>query len=179
MDTLLPAFFVLERYCKQRPDDSSALHLYGLICERLHLEETAVDLISRAISILETAYEETEDAEIERHFTIAHSNMARLRLSRQEYDSAIESYESALGLIPENDDSTSTTLRAHAQFGLGLATFKMGDAEAALDHFEAALETAGDNVVLRGHITVLLAQTMWAIGSEDFKETAKAKLLEW
>jgi len=61
---------------------------------------------------------------------------------------------------------------------VGLANFKLGDLEAALSLFEAAMETAGDNAVVRGHVTVLLAQTMWAIGTEEFKESAKAQLLD-
>jgi superkiller protein 3 len=140
----------------------------------------AVELIARAISILEAEYEESEDSTVEKHFTIANSNMARLRLSLKDYDGAIESFESALGLLSEDDKDPSVhIMRAQAQFGMGLAHFKLGDLDAALGFFEAALETAGDNLIVRGHVTVLLAQTMWAIGTEEFKETAKAQLLDW
>ncbi|KAJ7755694.1 superkiller protein 3 [Mycena maculata] len=176
VDALLPAFFVLDRYCRGRPDDACALHLFGLVCESLGQPAFAIELIGRAIVILEAEYEESEDTAVERHFTIANSNMARLRLSLQDFEGSIESFESALGLLAE--DGAESTLRAHAQFGMGLAQFKLGDLEAALALFEAALETAGDNAVVRGHVTVLLAQTMWAIGTEEFKETAKALLLD-
>lgn len=54
-----------------------------------------------------------------------------------------------------------------------------GDLEGALEMFGAALESAGNNLVVRGHVTVVLAQTMWAVGTEEFRETAKAQLLEW
>ncbi|KAJ7782973.1 TPR-like protein [Mycena metata] len=179
VDQLLPAFFVMDRYCRGRPDDACALHLFGLVCESLGQVEFAVDLMGRAIVILEAEYEETEDATVERHYTIANSNMARLRLSLKDYDGAIESFESALGLLGEDaSDGTTTIMRAQAQFGMGLANFKLGDLQAALNLFEAALGTAGDNLVVRGHVTVLLAQTMWAIGTEEFKETAKAQLLD-
>ncbi|KAJ7124904.1 superkiller protein 3 [Mycena epipterygia] len=178
-DALLPVFFVLDRYCRGRPDDACALHLFGLVCESLGQSEFAVELIGRAITILEAEYEETEDSTVEKHFTIANSNMARLRLSLKDYEGAIESFESALGLLAEDaKESTAHTMRAQAQFGMGLANFKLGDLDAALSLFEAAFETAGDNPVVRGHVTVLLAQTMWAIGTEDFKETAKAQLLD-
>ncbi|KAJ7502768.1 TPR-like protein [Mycena galericulata] len=176
VDALLPAFFVLDRYCRGRPNDACALHLFGLVCESLGQSEFAVMLIGRAIAILEAEYEESEDATVEKHFTIANSNMARLRLSLKDYEGAIESFESALGLL--SADGQQSTLRAHAQFGMGLANFKLGDLEAALGLFEAALETAGENTVVRGHVTVLLAQTMWAIGTEEFKESAKAQLLD-
>ncbi|KAJ6558576.1 superkiller protein 3 [Mycena vulgaris] len=179
VDALLPAFFVLDRYCRGRPDDACALHLFGLVCESLGHSEFAVELIGRAIAILEAEYEEREDSTVEKHFTIANSNMARLRLSLRDYEGAIESFESALGLLGEDSTQRETTiLRAQAQFGMGLANFKLGDLDAALGLFEAALETAVDNLVVRGHATVLLAQTMWAIGTEEFRETAKAQLLD-
>ncbi|KAJ7668399.1 TPR-like protein [Mycena polygramma] len=176
VDELLPAFFVLDRYCRGRPDDACALHLFALVCESLGQTDFATELIGRAIAILEAEYEETEDSTVERHFTIANSNLARLRLSLKDYEGAIESFESALGLL--GDSKGDAIMRAQAQFGMGLANFKLGDLEAALGLFEAALETAGDNLVVRGHVTVLLAQTMWAIGTDEFKESAKAQLLE-
>jgi len=142
--------------------------------------EVAVDLITRAISILEAAYEDTEDPEVERQFTIANSNMARLRLSLKDYQGAIVSYESALGLLSEGDCvPTTRVLHTKLQLGSGLVNFKLGDLEVALSLFEAALETAGDNLVSRGQVTVLLAQTLWAMGTEEFREIAKAQLLEW
>jgi len=63
--------------------------------------------------------------------------------------------------------------------GMCLAQFKLGNLEEALSLFEAALESAGDNILVKGQVTVLLAQTMWAIGTDGFKESAKAQLLEW
>ncbi|KAJ7251764.1 TPR-like protein [Mycena haematopus] len=179
VDELLPAFLVLDRYCRGRPDDSCALHLFGLVCESLGQRELAAELIGRAIALLEAKYEETEDSTVERHFTIANSNLARLRLALKDYEGAIESFESALGLLPEDAKEDKTdVMRAQAQFGMGLANFKAGDLEAALGLFEAALETAGENLVVRGHVTVLLAQTLWGIGTEEFKESAKAQLLD-
>ena len=179
-DALFPAFFVLDRYTKQRPDDATSLHLFGLVCERLGQIELAVDLIQRAISILEGLYEDSEDPIVERQFTIANSNLARLKLSAHDYRGALESFENALGLLPEESPSSSDIiLRAQAQFGSGLALFKLGILEEALPLFEAALENAGDNMLIKGQVTVLLAQTMWAIGTDEFKERAKAQLLEW
>lgn len=179
-DMLLPAFFALNRYCENRPDDASALHLFGLVCESLGQLQTGVELISRAIGILETAYEETEDPTVERHFTVATSNVARLRLALRDYHGAIEAFESALGLLAEDDgELTTRTLRAQAQFGSGLASFMQGDLDTALGLFEAALESVSDDFVVQGQVTVLLAQAMWAVGSSEFKEAAKAQLLEW
>ncbi|KAF8891676.1 TPR-like protein [Infundibulicybe gibba] len=173
---LLPAFFVLDRYCKRRPQDVTALHLFALICEHLGLIEVALETIARAITILESMYEETEDAEIELQFTIATTNMARLRLANQDYEGAIESFESVLGLLQEDGKPATKIIRVQAQLGSGLAFFLRGDLERALPLFEGA--STGEDSTIRGHATIMLAKVMWAIGTEEFRESAKALLLE-
>ncbi|KAJ7594704.1 TPR-like protein [Mycena floridula] len=177
-EALLPAFSVLERYSKLRPNDACGLHLYGLVCEALGLLDRAVELITRSITILEAAYEECEDENIEKQFTIAHSNMARIQLALEAYPDAIQSFESALGLLPDNSDPPNNVLRTHAQFGIGLATFKLGDLERALTLLQAAVESASGDSIMAGQVTVLLAKTLWATGAEDLRETAKTQLLE-
>jgi len=179
VDVLLPAFSVLGRYCECRPDDASGLHLFGLICESLGHLEWGTIMITRAITILESAYEDTEDPEVERRFIIANSNLGRLRLSVGDYQGAVESFESAVGFVGEPTDHTSEVLRIQAHLGLGIANFMQGDLQAALGLFEAALESFGDNLAPRGQVSVLRAQIMWAIQADGFKETAKAQLLEW
>ncbi|KAI0356305.1 TPR-like protein [Trametes cingulata] len=178
-EAFLPAFFVLDRFCKQRPQDASALHLFGLVCERVGHIGLGIDFIGRAITLLEAAYEETEDPVIERQFTIAHVNVARLRLSTADYEGALESYQVASGLLSEEaEGSEAKVLLAQCQFGSGLAHFKLGQLAEALALFEAAMATAADHPVIRGHVVVLLAQTLWAIGTDEAKESAKTQLLQ-
>ncbi|KAF9456626.1 TPR-like protein [Collybia nuda] len=180
INALLPAFFVLDRYCARRPDDASGLHLYGLVCERLGHVDTAMRLMERAIAILEAVYEETEEVEVERRFVAANSNLARLRLGQRDWEGAAEAWESALGLLAEEGSETGEDglLRAQVQLGLGLVACMRGDLEGALMMFGAALESAASDFIIRGQVMVLLAQTMWAVGTEEFKETAEAQLLE-
>lgn len=178
-DPLIPAFFVLDRYCKQRPRDESALHLFGLICERVGHIELGMEAINRSIELLDAAYEETEDPLIARQFTIAHINMARLRLSVQDYNGVLESYEVAMGLLPkESPDEIERKLLCQAQVVYGLANVKLGLMEEALASFELALSNVADDATLRSHIVVMLAQTLWAAGTDEFKESAKAQLLQ-
>lgn len=177
--TLLPAFLVLDRFCNHQPKDASALHLFGLVCERVGHHELAIEMIERTISILEAAYEESEDPVIERQFTIANTNVARLRLATGHYQGAIESFESALGLLGDEEGDMSSALRTQCQFGSGIAHFKLGALEDALVSLETALESAGENLKMRGHVTVLLAQTLWAMGTEEGRESAKSQLLQW
>ena len=70
-------------------------------------------------------------------------------------------------------------LRSQCLFGSDLASFKLGALDEALESFEAAVVAAGDDLHMRGHVTVLLAQTLWAIGTEEGREAAKTQLLDW
>ena len=127
------------------------------------------------------AYEEAEDPVIERQFTTAHANIARLRMATEDYEGALELYQVATGLLPEepeDGDADTKALLAQCQFGSGLATFKLGQLPEALKLFESAMATAADHPTIRGHIVVLLAQTLWAIGTDEAKELAKTQLLE-
>ena len=176
-DDLFPAFFALDRYLKQRPDDASALHLFGLVCERIGHVELAIERTEHAITLLEAAYEESEDPVIERQFTIANTTVARLRLAVRDYEGALGSFQSALGLLP--DEGEDRVLKTQCLFGSGLASFKLGALDAAIENFEAALVAAGEDLHMRGHVTVLLAQTLWATGTEEGQEAAKSQLLDW
>ncbi|KAL4074288.1 superkiller protein 3 [Scleroderma citrinum] len=182
-EELLSAITVLGRYVKQRPNNASALHLLGLIYERLGQLEQGAQEISRAIVLLEAAYEDTEDPVLERQFTIAHTNLARLKIGLCDYPGALESFETTLGLLPDrsangNQDPEIQILRVQALFGCGLVDFKLGYLQNAMSAFQAALDAVGDNHVLGAHVTLLLAQSMWAIGTEEFRESAKALLLD-
>lgn len=178
---LLPTFHALDRYCKQRPNDAAALHLFGLVCERLNQTELAADLVSRSITILEKSYEESEDITTEQQFALANGSLGRLRLTSGDYGAAVEAFEIALSLFSIDDDTSRTkTLRAHAQFGLGLANFKLGELENALGMFESALEELPSGMVdVHGHVTILLSQALWALGSHEARQTARGQLLEW
>jgi superkiller protein 3 len=117
---------------------------------------------------------------IERRYAIANSNLARVLLAVGKDSDAAETFELAYGLLSADDDSAETVvLRAMCQFGGGIATFHLGDLQGAMSLFESALEIASGNGLVRGQVTVLLSQTLWAIGTDDFREAAKSQLLDW
>lgn len=185
-DQLFTPYFALTRYCGQLSQDPTGLHLFALICERLGQIDLALELLAQAIAILERAYDESEDRTIEKRFAIANANLGRVRLGAGDYTGAKEAFDVVLGLTSAEEDESksidqgSSELRAQAYFGVGLANYKLGDLEDALASFESALEETPD--VLRnvkGHVTILLAQTLWAIGSEEAQEAARDQLLEW
>lgn len=181
-EALLPAFFLLNRYCARRPQDASGLHLLALVCERLGHLSLGEELVERTIAILETAYEETEDPEVELRYTIANATLGRIKLSQGVYAESATFFESALGLLVEKEDGENgliQPLKVQAQLGLGLAHFFQDNLEEALGHLENGLAIAGEDPVLRGQVTIVLAQTLWAIGTDEAKEIAKTRLLEW
>jgi superkiller protein 3 len=136
-------------------------------------------LITRAITILELAYEEAEDPEVERRFAVANSNLGRLRLSMGDYQGAIESFESVLGLLEDATEHASAILCVQVHSGLGIANFMLGNLQTALVRFEAALANASHDPAARSQVSVLYAQALWAIQGDEFKETAKEQLLQW
>ena len=174
----ISALFALHRYCSRRPDDSFALHLFGLHKESLGLLESAENLVRKSASVLEAEYEDTEDPLIETLFATANYNLARLRLAQRDVSGAIDLFQDVLGLLT-GDDEIVVRLRTRAHVGYGLASFVHKKPYSAIESFEAALEHAGDNLLLKSQITILLAQVMWSIGSEEYRDTAKIQLLQW
>ena len=164
--------------------DASGLHLFALVCERLGQLDLALELLTQAIGILERAYEETEDQETERRYAIGHVNLGRVRLAISDHPGAIAAFEVVLGLTEGQEDQSAdhalALIRTQARFGSGLASFKLGQLEDALASFESALEEVPREMPdVRGHVVILLAQTLWAIGGEEAQETAKDQLLAW
>lgn len=169
---------MLNRFCRRNPHNAHALHLFGLVCERIGHTELAVVQVNQAISLLEAAYEESEDPQIERQFAIAHTNMGRLRLSLGDYEGAKESFNTVTGLLGEAPGEGTTLLLTQSYLGSGLANYKLGAAQDAVESFELALTAAEGNVQLRGQAVVLLSQTLWALNEKDGRETVKAQLLQ-
>lgn len=176
---MIPAFFVLDRYCQERPNDESALHLFSLVCERVGHYDLAVELITKAIPILEAKYEESEDPAIEKQFTIANTNLGRLRVAIGDFEGALESLETALGLIGDDDGTESCVLRTQNHFVTGLSKFKCGDLGGTMESFQIALDSAGEDLTMSGHVSVLLAQTLWSLRGGEAQESAKSQLLRW
>uniref|UniRef100_D8QCZ7 Superkiller protein 3 n=1 Tax=Schizophyllum commune (strain H4-8 / FGSC 9210) TaxID=578458 RepID=D8QCZ7_SCHCM len=178
-DLVLPVFDVLERYLQKRPNDPTGLHLSALVHEALGHAERGADLAGRAVDLLEALYEETEDSGIERQYTIATSNRARMQLALGAPAEAVAGWETVSGLLEGGEGPEVTTLRVQAGFGIGLARMQLGELEGALEAFQGALEEAGEDLALRGHVAVLLAQALWSLGTEEGRESAKAQLLDW
>ncbi|KAG8934379.1 Superkiller protein 3 [Tulasnella sp. 417] len=177
-DVLFLPFATLDRFSQQRPDDSTALHLFALICERLGQRDLAVTLMERVIAVLDAAYNKSEDPETERHFALAQVNLGRLRISQSEYADAIEGLKVASALLQGGEDETAVLLKAHASYCTGLAFFGLEEYAEALGTLETALEQVPEGLVaVRGQIILLLSQTLWQLGSEEARDAGKTQLL--
>ena len=83
--------------------------------------------------------------------------------------------ETTLRLLPQdgaNGGEETKILRVKASFGTGLGQFKV------VTTFQSALDNSAEDFLLRMHVTVLLAQCMWATGTEESQDSAKTLLLE-
>lgn len=187
--------FALSCYLAHSPQDSTALHLSALFCERLDQRALAISRIEQAASLLEAEYEKSEDAVTATKYAVAEANLARIRLANDDAEGAAEAFQATLGLLEageSNSDadellpaSVKANVRLHAHFGTGLALYWTGDYAGALEAFETALAEIAEtgvetesNADVRAHVAVLLAQVLWTMGSEEQREAAKSQLLD-
>jgi superkiller protein 3 len=175
---VLPAFFALERYCRRRADDACASHLLGLVCERLGHLAPAGAAVARAIGVLEAAYELTEDVALERPFAIANASAGRIALAQGRHARALEAFDAARGLLTD-DVGEDGRLHALCGIGSGLACLRLGDVGDALVRLEAAREAVRDDAEAHTQATVVLAQALWSLGTDEAREAAKSHMLEW
>ncbi|KAH7108181.1 TPR-like protein [Auriculariales sp. MPI-PUGE-AT-0066] len=178
-DRLLAVFAVLDRLVQRQSENTTGLYLLALVCERLHLYSRAIESMLRCSSIVETLYEQTEDSDLERRFVFINSAMGRFRLANGDYDDAIVAIDTARSLLTSLTDDDVHVLTAHGQFVGGLARVKTGDLEGAVELLEAAVQNVpADWHDLRGHASLLLAQTLWSLGTAEARSAASGQLLE-
>lgn len=116
---------------------------------------------------------------------IANTTLGRLLLSRAEYARSLESFQTALGLLTRDQEESEMTcakeakiIRIQAYLGLALGQFMLRDYQSSLASSQEALSLAGDDLTMKGQIVVLFAQTLWALNTDETKETAKSQLLK-
>lgn len=191
--------FALKRYIHRRPRDSAAIHLYGLLSEKLGMVDEAESAFETSVALLEDEFEKTESEAIEQRYAMALANLGRVRLASGAYERAVEAYSSCWDLIQgdaadgQNSNGVgkegkvtgfgigqTATLKTQVKLGTAIAKHWTGDVDACLEEFENALEEAEASHVegLKDSVVVLLARTLWSLGEEG-KEVAKGHLMEW
>jgi superkiller protein 3 len=170
--------FALRHYTHRRPTDSAAAHLYALICERLGLVSEAVASLETAVELLEQEFEHSESTEIEHRYTIALLNLGRVRLADRGYEASLEAYTNSFELLSGSQHPDAGLLRIQARLGQALAQYWLGQVDESLGAFQQALDECNAQSD-KETVAVLLARTLWGLGSDEAKELAKSHLMEW
>ncbi|KAM0254517.1 hypothetical protein ACHAQJ_006737 [Trichoderma viride] len=177
--SLIQPLFAVNQVQSLRPNDLPFLHLGTLLQERTRESSRAVETLEKICAKLETDYEKTESADDLARFTLARTDLARAYLASGSYELAAECGEMALGLSGEENENELTSeqrkkARLSAHLTVGLAQYYLKNYDEAEKCFESALEESDNNP----DATCLLAQVLWAQGTEDAKEKARGALFE-
>jgi superkiller protein 3 len=154
-------------------------HLAALYHERVGDYTAAVTNLVEVCNTLEAAYEETEDPETLVKFIQAKTDLARNYLATSSYEDAASEAETALDLIPEDEDSKfSASLRrkilVSGRLTIGLSKYYLQDMDGALVAFRAALEETKASP----DILCSLAEVLWAKGGTAERGVAKEQLFD-
>lgn len=176
---LVQPLFALNQLQSMAPDDLVYQHLSTLFLERIDNISSAVETLSKICTTVEADYEVTESPASFSRFALAKADLARSQLAAGLYSQAIDSGETALQLSAEdagNDLSTTARqkCRLSAHLTVGLAHYYSDDPKAALEYFQPALEESNGNP----DAVCLLAQVLWAIGTEESRGKAQEYLFD-
>ncbi|KAJ2981701.1 hypothetical protein NUW58_g6621 [Xylaria curta] len=177
--TLIQPLFALTQLKRLRPQDLAYQHLWALFEERTGDSPSAIATLEAACEQLETNYEATESADALARFALGKTDLARSYLASGDNAAAIECGELALELSSDDSAKELTAeqrrkARLSAHLTVGLAQYFSGQPDVAVGYFETALEESSNDP----HAVCLLAQVLWATGTEDARERARTVLFE-
>jgi len=177
--SLIQPIFALGQLQGLKPQDFAYSHLSTLFRERTHDSGVAVVSLEGICATAEAEYEAAESAQALRRVTLAKTDLARSYLASGSHSKAIEAGKLALELSSDESDSELSNderrkARLSAHLVVGLAYYYKGDATKAVAYFEAALEESDGNP----DAVCVLAQVLWATGSEDSRDRAREVLFE-
>ncbi|TEA18357.1 Superkiller protein 3 [Colletotrichum sidae] len=177
--SLIQPIFALGQLTNLKPQDLAYGHLATLYLERTHDNTKAVEVLEKICSILEADFEVTESPQALAQFALAKTDLARSYLASGSYEQAVECGEMALQLSSDESDNELSKeqrkkARLSAHLTVGLAQYYSKETDEALLCFESALEESDGNA----DAVCLLAQVLWANGSEDSRDKARNSLFE-
>ncbi|KAG6040340.1 hypothetical protein E4U41_000846 [Claviceps citrina] len=175
--SLLQPLFALNQVQSMRPQDLAFRHLFAMFEERTRNSSSATKMLQNLCGAVEGDYEKTKSPESLAQLRLARTDLARAHLAAGNYEQAIRGGETALGMSSEategelaGEQTKSARLSAHLTLGLG--KYFVGKHHEAEAHFQSALEESGNNA----DTTCLLAQVLWAQGSESSRDGAREAL---
>ncbi len=176
---LVHPLFALSQLRQLKPQELPYGHLFTLFQERINDSTSSVNLLEEICTTLEAEYEFTESAKALKQFALAKTDLARAYLATGSYEKAAECGEMALQLSNDESDNELTQeerkkARLSAHLTIGLAQYYSDDFDEALVYFESALEESNNNP----DAVCLLAQVLWAKGTDEARERARSSLFE-
>lgn len=176
---LIQPLFALAQLKRLKPQDLAYQHLQALFLERADDSSSAIATLEAACNELETNYEATESADSLAQFALGKADLARSYLAAGDNTAATDCGELALQLTSDESAKELTAeqrckARLSAHLTVGLAKYFDGQPTEALSYFETALEESDND----HNAACLLAQVLWATGTEDARERARSVLFE-
>lgn len=179
MTILIQSIFALGQVRGLRPQKLALGHLCALLQERTHEHRLSSQVLEEMCSVLEADYEVTESAQSLKGFALAKTDLARAYLALGSYDRAVDCGETALQLSSDESDNELTAeerkkARLSAHLTVGLAHYHQSNVNEAVAYFDSALQESDNNP----DAVCLLAQVLWATGSESAREKARSSLFD-
>ncbi|PKS07172.1 hypothetical protein jhhlp_005772 [Lomentospora prolificans] len=174
---LLQPLYALSQSQALDPRDLAYRQLRTLFQERIQDHAMTLGTLEDVCRLLEAEYEETESPSALGHFALAKVDLARSYLATGRYDDAIECGDMALSLTSDEaenelDKGQRKKGRLSAHLTVGLAQYFKGDFTESISYFESGLEECDGDA----DAVCLLAQVLWATGSEESRERAREVL---
>ncbi|OTA98972.1 hypothetical protein M426DRAFT_325532 [Hypoxylon sp. CI-4A] len=177
--SLIQPLFALTQLRRLNPQDLAFQHLSSLYQERTHDSLRAIETLEVACEQLEASYEATESVESLARFALAKTDLARSYLSSGKYAEAVDCGEMALQLSSDDSAGELTAeqrkkARLSAHLTVGLAEYFSQNVDGAVSNFETALGESNGNP----DAVCVLAQMLWATGTDEARERAHTVLFE-
>ena len=177
--SLIHPLFALTQLKGLNPQELSYQHLSTLFQERTDDSQGAIDVLENVCERLEADYEATESPRSLGRFMLAKTDLARSYLAAGRFVDAAESGETALELssdasAKEIDAEQRRKARLSAHLTVGLAEYFTDQAANAVEYLEAALDESGGNP----DAVCVLAQILWATGTDEARDKARTVLFE-
>lgn len=176
--SVLQPLFALQQLRCQVSVEAPYEHLSSLFSERVGSYSDTISSLLSVCSAVESEYEVSESTSALLKFAQAKADLARAQLAGGDYTAAADSAETALDLSGEetvaHDPSAHRKCRLSAHLTAGLAYYRNGSMDPAIEMFRNALEETDADP----DIVCLLAQVLWAKGGDQERNVAREQLFD-
>ncbi|KAJ2905013.1 hypothetical protein MKZ38_006669 [Zalerion maritima] len=172
--SLVGPLFALTQLKELDPRNDAFVHLGALFRERVSDAQRATSQLEVLSSAIETDHDTTQLPDTLGRLIVANSDLARVQMASEKFAAAIISAEAALGLAKKGgsgniSEDQIAQIHLSCHLTIGLAHFHLGNPSSAVGYFQAALDETNHNP----DAACLLAQVLWATGTEDAQDQAR------